>query len=59
MKIKDAYDKVCREYLSKCQCCDECVAQTYCILHDLRSSRVPQEYCIDNLKSYLGRAKNE
>lgn len=54
-----AMDKICKEYLSKCKCCDECCAVIYCILNNLRSSREPQDYCLDNLKAYLKEASKE
>lgn len=59
MKLAQAYDKICREYLSKCKeyGCDSCIASTYCIINNLRESRYPQEYCINNLKKYLKNLK--
>lgn len=42
-----------REYLSKCDCCDECMAETFCILNEMRKSRVPQEYCEKNIEEYM------
>lgn len=54
-----AMDKICREYLSKSECCDECCAEFYCIENHLRSSRVPQDYCVDNLKAYLKAISKE
>lgn len=49
-----------KEYLSKCNCCDECFAEIYCITHDLRDSRCPSDYCVSNIKDYLkGREKGE
>lgn len=44
---------IIREYLSKCECCDECVASIFCTLNYLRHSREPQDYCESNLKEYL------
>ena len=54
-----AMDKICKEYLSKCKCCDECFAVWYCTGNRLRSSREPQDYCLDNLKAYLKEASKE
>ena len=54
-----AMDLICREYLSKCECCDECCSEFYCIENHLRSSRVPQNYCTDNLKAYLKERSKE
>lgn len=48
-----------KEYLSKCNCCDECFAEIYCITHDLRDSRYPNDYCVSNIKDYLKEAENE
>ena len=41
MNLKESYDYLCKEYLSKCKTCDECIAETYCILNNLRNSRYP------------------
>ena len=46
-------DKLTREYISKVKCCDECFASTFCTLNGLRESRVPQDYCIENIKKYF------
>ena len=60
MKRSDAYDYICREYLDKCKCCDECIAEYFCIHNQLRTSRYPQEDCVAKLQAYLwakGRGK--
>ena len=61
MTLDKALEKVIIEYLGKCKeyGCDSCFAQCYCIEHDLRSSRNPQDYCIDNIKKYLKENNNE
>ena len=41
------------EYLSKCKACDECIAEYYCIEHELKLGRVPLRGCIYNLAEYL------
>jgi len=53
MDTIDRTEELCREYLSKVKCCDECFIEFYCIENHLRSSRVPQGYCVENLKDYL------
>ena len=56
MKIKDAYEHLCREYLSKCAeyGCDSCVASIYCTLNKLRGSRAPSDpRCVQNLQAYF------
>lgn len=55
MKQKEAYDRICEEYLSKCKevGCDGCIAEFYCIENGLRSDRYPQEDCPKKLKDYL------
>ena len=58
MRQKDAYEKIIREYLGKCKCCDECIASYYCTVNRLRNSRTPQNYCVDNLKEYLRKGVN-
>lgn len=41
---------LCKEYLSKCNCCDECCAETYCILNSLRTEN---RDCVSNLITYF------
>ena len=53
VKIKDAYEKIIAEYLSKINCCDECFASYYCIENELRTSREPKCQCLDNIKKCL------
>ena len=50
---------IIREYLSKCEQygCDSCVADTYCILNNLRTDRYPGEMCEKNLLGYLDSRK--
>lgn len=50
---KEQFEKLIREYLSKCTQCDECMANMYCTLEHRRNSREPQDYCISNIKHYL------
>ena len=55
MNKDEIIKKLIREYLSKCKeyGCDSCMAQTFCISHNLRKNRYPQEYCENNLHNYL------
>lgn len=46
-------DKMVNEYLGVIKECDQCIAQTFCILNGLRKARVPKEYCNDNVREYL------
>ena len=50
---------IIREYLSKCEQygCDSCVAETYCILNNLRTDRYPGEMCEKNMLEYLDSRK--
>ena len=50
---EDINERLINEYISKVNCCDECFASTYCTVNGLRKSRVPQEYCVDNIKRYF------
>lgn len=50
MKKDDAYDILCEEYLSKCNTCDECVAEYYCIENNLRDSK---GNCVEKIKGYF------
>lgn len=51
--LTEQRDLMIGEYLSKVEVCDECRAQHYCIMNDLRRSREPQDYCEENFKQYL------
>ena len=53
MKMRDGYELLIREYLDKVKDCDCCMASTFCTLHNIRNSRYPQEYCIENIKQYF------
>ena len=52
-------DKLIKEYLSKCECCDECFAEYFCIENDLRKDRIPQDYCVCNIKQYFNDEWND
>ncbi len=49
---EEQFEKLIREYLSKCTQCDECMANMYCTLEHRRNSREPQDYCTNNIKHY-------
>lgn len=51
--IEEQCERLIKEYISKCKVCDECFAEIFCITNDLRESREPQSYCVDNIKAYL------
>ena len=46
-------ERLINEYISKVECCDECFASVYCTVNGLRKSRVPQDYCVKNIKRYF------
>lgn len=46
-------ERLINEYISKVGCCDECFASVYCTVNGLRESRVPQDYCVKNIKRYF------
>ena len=50
---KEQTERLIKEYLSKCKCCDECFASVYCTINQLRNSRKPQGYCVSNIQSYF------
>ena len=54
-KQLEAFDLLCKEYLSKCResGCDGCVAEFYCIENHLRKDRYPQNDCLEKLKKYF------
>lgn len=41
---------LCNEYLSKCDCCDECCAEYFCIENQLRTEK---RDCVNNLITYF------
>ena len=53
MNQRNAYELIIKEYLSKCKCCDECLASTYCTLNNLRTSKIPECGCEEKLLQYL------
>lgn len=50
---KEINERLINEYISKVECCDECFASVYCTVNRLRESRVPQDYCVKNIKRYF------
>lgn len=46
-------ERLINEYISKVKCCDECFSSIYCTVNGLRKSRVPQDYCVKNIKRYF------
>ena len=59
MRLSEAYDMLCKEYLSKLSeyGCDGCVAEYYCIENQLRKDRFPQKDCVDKLKEYFRKER--
>lgn len=59
MKKTEAYDLLCKEYLSKCRKygCDSCIAETFCVINGLRTDGSPQDDCPEKLKAYLRRRR--
>lgn len=51
--IEELNKRLINEYISKVGCCDECFASVYCTVNHLRESRVPQDYCANNIESYF------
>ncbi len=43
---------LCNEYLSKCNCCDECCAEYFCIENQLRTEK---RDCVNNLITYFAK----
>lgn len=54
MRLEEINERLINEYISKVGCCDECFASVYCTVNGLRESRVPQDYCVNNIKRYFG-----
>jgi hypothetical protein len=46
-------ERLSAEYVGKCNCCDECFAEFYCIENNLRTSRCPNDDCHKNVIKYL------
>lgn len=56
MNKTDSLERLANEYVSKCNWCDECFAETYCTLNGLRESREPcknEEKCVNTIINYL------
>jgi len=51
--VEEINERLIGEYISKVRCCDECFASVYCTVNGLRKSRVPQGYCVKNIKRYF------
>lgn len=56
--IQEINERLINEYISKIEYCDECFASVYCTVNGLRKSRVPQDYCVKNIKRYFGDNAN-
>ncbi len=52
-------ERLINEYISKVKCCDECFASVFCTVNRLRESRVPQEYCVENIKKYFTESEDK
>lgn len=55
-KQTDSFERLAKEYLSKCKCCDECFAESFCIDQQRRESRLPSKdkmKCVSNIYDYL------
>ena len=51
-----SFNRLAREYLSKCECCDECFAEIFCISENRREGRVSSKNemkCVNNIKDYF------
>ena len=56
--VEEINERLIGEYISKVRCCYECFASVYCTVNGLRESRVPQDYCVKNIKRYFGDNAN-
>ena len=55
-KQTDSFERLAKEYLSKCKCCDECFAESFCIEQQRRESRLPckdKMKCVSSIYDYL------
>lgn len=57
MKQSDAYTLMIREYLTKCEYCEECFAEYFCYANNLIKENHPRSNCVDNIKKYLQQKK--
>ena len=55
-KQTDSFERLAKEYLSKCKCCDECFAESFCIEQQRREGRLPckdKMKCVSNIYDYF------
>ena len=46
--------KLANEYISKCQQCDDCFAEFYCVEHGIKENRIPDENkCPNKVITYI------
>lgn len=56
MNKSESLELLSKEYIHKCKCCDECLAEMFCITNDKRDSRMPHKdimKCVLNIAEYL------
>lgn len=60
MNKSESLERLSKEYISKCTCCDECFVEMFCIQNQRRKGRVPHEdimKCVQNISDYLKSIK--
>lgn len=60
MNKSESLERLSKEYIFKCKCCDECFAEMFCITNHKRESRVPHKdimKCVLNITEYLKTIK--
>lgn len=60
MNKSESLERLSKEYISKCKCCDECFVEMFCIQNQRRKGRVPHKdimKCVLNITDYLKTIK--
>lgn len=58
----EEFEILAQEYISKCNCCDECFAEYFCIENQRRDGRNPcndRTKCVKNIFDYLKSTLNK
>lgn len=53
-KYENGLERLANEYISKCQQCDDCFVEFYCIEHGIKENRIPDgNKCPNKIIAYI------